>query len=201
MKINLPNDITPKDFFNIFLPEQFQNLKNEITLPPFIFDIGVEISGQGGGYWTLSYNNQNFSVLDGVPDEPFLSVCFDIELWDRFFKLVKNSYFFDFSPLNSELFRKKMTQDKINKLKKEHGAIDIIVNEFEYDNNIHSFNFQIKIGDPLDRDPLITINLSHDDIKNLEKEKNIISLITSKKLNIDGDLRYLMKIASLVILN
>lgn len=201
MKINLPNNTIPKDFFNNFLPEQFQNLKNEIILPPFIFDVGIEISGQGGGYWTLSYNNQNFSVLDGVPDEPFLSLCFDMVLWNKIFKLVKNSYFFDLALFNNELFRKKMTQDKINKLKKEHGSINIIVSNFEYDNIVYSFDFQVKIGDPLDRDPSITINLSHDDIKNLEKEKNIISLITSKKLNIDGDLRYLMKIASLIILN
>ncbi len=201
MKIEVPINITLKDFFDNFLQQQFQNLKNEITLPPFIFDIGVEISGISGGYWTLSYNNRSFLVLQGVPDEPLFSVCFDIILWEKVSKLLNGSYFFNLNFLNSDLIKKKLTQEKINKLKVEHGAINIIVNDIEFKGNLYSFDFKFKIGDPLDRDPLITINLSNEDIKNLQKESNIISFITSKKLNIEGDLRYLMKIASIIMLN
>ncbi len=197
MEITIPKNITPKEFFEEFLPVQYAKLDSQLKLP-LNFVAGAEISGKGGGDWSIEYDNGDIDVTRGTPDEPLFTVSVDIEEWQHAINNDLTSVFFTTAEQDNTLIR-LLTQKKIEKLKQEHGTINIKINSVEYEGAVFDFNFKILIGEPLDVDPSLTINISQDDFNKIkENPQNLYKLISSNTLNTSGDFRYLMKLATMI---
>lgn len=197
MEIKIPKEIKPKEFFEEFLPKEYEKLDSQLKLP-LNFVSGAEILGKGGGDWSIEYDNGNIDVTHGTPDEPLFTISINIENWQKAIDNNLTSVFFTTSELDSTLI-KMLNQKKIEKLKQEHGTINIKINSVKYEGSIFDFNFSILIGEPLDVDPSLTINISQDNFNKIkENPQNLYKLISSNTFNTSGDFRYLMKLATMI---
>jgi hypothetical protein len=92
-----------------------------------------------------------------------------------------------------------LNQKKIERLKQEHGKINITIDSVEYLGEVFDFNFTILIGEPLDVDPSLSIKILQEDFNKIkENPQNLYKLISSNTLNTSGDFRYLMKLATII---
>ncbi len=73
--------ISPKEFFEGWLPKTF----GEITLPPGSEEIdtklGVKLSGDGGGEWVFHLNRGNLEVHAGPRDEAAFTLVQSVDDW------------------------------------------------------------------------------------------------------------------------
>jgi len=197
MEIIIPKDITPKEFFEEFLPKEHRKLDSSLMLQ-LNFIIGAEILGKNGGDWSIEYDNGEIEVLRGTPDEPLFTISLDIEEWQRAIDNNLTSIFFSGSELDKSML-KLLNQNKVNRLKNEHGTINIVIDSLEFEGEVFDFKFSILIGEPLDGDPSLTINVSQDVFNKIrENHQNLYKLISSNALNTSGDFRYLMKLATMI---
>ena len=197
MEIIIPKNITPKEFFENFLPSEYEKIDSSLK-PSLIFNAGAEILGQGGGDWSIEYNNGNLKVKRGIPDEPLFTISIKKEQWNKALDNNLTSIFFTTTEIENNII-KLLTQAKIDKLKKEHGKINIKVGSIQYEGETINFEFSLLIGEPLDSDPSLTININQKDFENIKNNPlDLYKLISSQKLNTQGDFRYLMKLATIV---
>jgi len=197
MEIIVPKNIMPKEFFEDFLPKEHAKVDNMVKLP-LTFVLGAEILGKNGGDWSLEYDNGEIDVLRGTPDEPLATVSINIEEWHRAVDNNLTSVFLTPPDANNTIF-KLLNQKKIDKLKNEHGKINISIDSIEFEGEVFDFKFSILIGEPLDNDPELSLKLSQKDFNMIkENHQNLYKLISSKTLNTSGDFRYLMKLATIV---
>ena len=200
-KISIPEKIEPKEFFEEFLLQEFNRVKDQLLLLPLNFIIGVEILGRRGGDWSIEYEEGDVFVFKGTPDEPFFTVSVEYDEWEKALSLGVGDLFFDILAADKDYAQKLITQKKIDKLKREHGRFDIKIEKIKINDIDVDFNFSILLGEPLDRDPKVSVTINQRDF-NLIKEnyKNIYQLISKKSLNISGNFNYLMKIVTTVFL-
>jgi hypothetical protein len=197
MEIVIPKNITPKEFFEDFLPKEYQKLDSTLKLP-LNFTVGSEVTGKGGGDWGIDYDNGEIDVYRGTPDEPLFTVSVDIKEWQRAIDNNLTSVFFTAAELDNNMV-KLLNQKKIERLKQEHGKINITIDSVEYLGEVFDFNFTILIGEPLDVDPSLSIKILQEDFNKIkENPQNLYKLISSNTLNTSGDFRYLMKLATII---
>jgi hypothetical protein len=201
MKVIIPENITPKEFIEEFLPSEYKKIKNELPLLPLNFILGVEILGRKGGDWSIEYEEGDVFVFKGTPDEPFFTFSVEYEEWEKALNLGIGEFFFDILAVDKDYAQKLISQKKIDKIKNEHGKFNITIEKIEINGVVVNFDFSILLGEPLERDPKVNIIINQNDF-NLIKEnyKNIYQLISKKSLNITGDFNYLMKIITTIFL-
>jgi len=197
MEVKIPKDITPKEFFEEFLPKEYEKFDSQLKLP-LNFVAGAEILEKGGGDWSIEYDNGKIDVTRGTPDEPLFTISINIKEWKRAIDNNLTSIFFTTAELDNSVV-KLLNQKKIEKLKQEHGTINITIDSVEYEGAVFDFNFSILIGEPLDVDPSLSIRISQNDFNKIkENPQNLYKLISSNTLDTSGDFRYLMKLATIV---
>ncbi len=197
MEIKIPDNISPKDFFEEFLPKEHAKLNKDLFFP-MEFSTGIEVLGLGGGDWTIEYNHGKLEVFRGIPDEPLFTFSIDISEWKKANDHNLTSIFFSKKQIDNQIM-KSLNQKKVDKLKLEHGKINIKVDNVKHKEEIFMFSFSIIIGEPLDSDPELSIVINQkqfDSIK--ENPQDIYKMISSNNLNTSGDLRYLMKLATII---
>jgi len=201
IKITIPENIKPKEFFEDFLLEEFNRVKDQLLLLPLNFIVGIEILGKKGGDWSIEYEEGDVFIFRGTPDEPFFTFSVEYDEWEKALNLGMGDLFFDILAVDKDYAQKLITQKKIDKLKNEHGRFNIKVEKIKINNVLVDFNFSILLGEPLDRDPKVSVTIDQNDF-NLIKEnyKNIYQLISKKSLNITGNFNYLMKIITTIFL-
>jgi len=201
MKVIIPENITPKEFIEEFLPSEYKKIKDELPLLPLNFVLGVEILGRKGGDWSIEYEEGDVFVFKGTPDEPFFTFSVEYEEWEKALSLGIGEFFFDILAVDKDYAQKLISQKKIDKIKNEHGKFNITIEKIEINGIVVNFDFSILLGEPLDRDPKVNVVINQNDF-NLIKEnyKNIYQLISKKSLNITGDFNYLMKIITTIFL-
>ena len=76
-----PSDITPQKFFEDWLPGQYAQLAEGIENPPPDITVNVDVTGDGGGQWTLSLAGGELTVASGqAPDAP-IGFVQSVEHW------------------------------------------------------------------------------------------------------------------------
>jgi len=197
MEIKVPSNIGPKEFFEEFLPKEYQRIKETVKLP-LNFNAGAEILGKGGGDWSLIYDNGNLKVKRGIPDEPLFTLSIKTEDWKKAIDNDLTSIFISSTDTNN-LILKYLTQNKIDRIKNEHGKINVTVDNIAYEGEIFNFKFSIIIGEPLAKDPELSLKITKKEFEEIRKNpQNLYKLISLNQLNIEGDFRYLMKLATMV---
>ncbi len=201
MITEIPMNITHKEFFLDFIIKQHELLKTKIIPLNLEFEIGIEISGSNGADYSIIYNNGNLKTQRGTADSPLFTLSFDNNEWNKFLELKLYNIFIDVDKLNKIHSKVLITQPKVDKLKNEHSFLVFKLNDVLINNINQSFDFSINIGQPIETDPKITFNLSQKDIDLIKEQKsNLQSLIMGKKINVQGDVMFLVKLATIVLL-
>lgn len=75
-----PSDIAPAEFFENWLPAEYRRLRADLPAPPDA-TVSVELSGDGGGAWSLSLSGGDLSVASGAADNANIAVKQSVEDW------------------------------------------------------------------------------------------------------------------------
>lgn len=76
-----PKDITPADFFCEWLPKEYERLRPGIATPPPDAVIRIDLTGDGGGTWTLSVKSGALTVTPSATSTPNIAVTQAVEDW------------------------------------------------------------------------------------------------------------------------
>ena len=76
-----PSDITPADFFENWLPGQYQTVRAGLAQAPPDAVIGVALSGEGGGDWTLTLASGDLSVAASASDAAQIAIKQSVPDW------------------------------------------------------------------------------------------------------------------------
>lgn len=127
-QMEIPKNISPKDFFEKFVPEQFE--KNKGLLPQETRSLSVtaviELKGDQGGIWTICMSKGNISISPGDSPDRIVKVVQSVADWrsaisgERGFKV-------DMTNIGSANMGGQavapMSQEKIDQLKDIEGAL------------------------------------------------------------------------------
>ncbi len=200
MITEIPINITHKEFFLDFIIKQHNLLKTKINPLNLEFEIGIEISGANGADYSIIYNNGNLNSQKGTADNPLFTLSFDNNEWNKFLELKLYNIFVDVDKLNKIHSKILITQSKIDKIKNEHCSLVFKLSDVLINNIIQTFDFSINIGQPIETDPKITFDLSQKDIDLIKDNRNNLqNLIMGKKINVQGDVMFLIKLATIVL--
>lgn len=76
-----PKDITPQAFFETWMPSEYNRIKSELRQTPPDLTVRVELSGDGGGVWTLAIKGGAFQVTSGNAGDAQLVLKQSVEDW------------------------------------------------------------------------------------------------------------------------
>ncbi len=76
-----PSDITPKEFFENFVPKEFERVAAASAASSPDMSAEVTLSGDGGGTWTLALSGGKLNVTAGAADSPDVAVTQSVEDW------------------------------------------------------------------------------------------------------------------------
>lgn len=76
-----PSDITPKDFFETWLPAEYQRLRASAAAPPPDLSAQIRLDGEGGGTWTLTLAGGALAVSAGPADRADIAVEQSVQDW------------------------------------------------------------------------------------------------------------------------
>lgn len=76
-----PKDITPQAFFETWMPSEYNRIKSELRQTPPDMTVRVELSGDGGGVWTLAIKGGAFQVTSGTTGDAQLVLKQSVEDW------------------------------------------------------------------------------------------------------------------------
>ena len=77
----IPEDITPRDFYQTLLVNLFAARGANASLKGFDTSVRVVVSGDGGGTWTIRLRDGVFSVARGPEANPFVTLSQTREDW------------------------------------------------------------------------------------------------------------------------
>ncbi len=78
-----PRDITPQEFFESWLPAEYERLRgldSNLPAPPDA-TVNIALDGDGGGTWTLTMADQKLSVISGATAEPTIGIALGVDDW------------------------------------------------------------------------------------------------------------------------
>ncbi|ACY17446.1 hypothetical protein Hoch_4957 [Haliangium ochraceum DSM 14365] len=76
-----PSDITPKDFFENWLPAEFERLKGSAAAPPPDLTAQIHLEGEGGDTWQLALRGGQLSVSTEPASAPEIAITQSVEDW------------------------------------------------------------------------------------------------------------------------
>lgn len=76
-----PSDISPAEFFESWLPAEYQRTSSALTSKPPNAVIGIELSGEGGGAWTLTLEDGALTVTAAAADNANIALRQSVEDW------------------------------------------------------------------------------------------------------------------------
>lgn len=191
-RIEIPRDITPTDFFLKFLPEQFEKTKNKLSeeAKRIYFIMSFEITGEGGGKWTLKIDRGNFFLYEGEDNEANLRIIQTIEDWNASMTGDKGLKW-DLPLIEGKGF--SLSQQKIDKLKAVNGSITFKVENAQKGD----WEIKIKLGKFFNSGNECEIVLSHEDLKTIKRgQLNPQVAFLTGKIRIKGSMALIMKVAS-----
>ncbi|MBI3073220.1 MAG: SCP2 sterol-binding domain-containing protein [Deltaproteobacteria bacterium] len=80
-ELTIPEDITPRDFYQSLLANLFSARGPNATLKGFDTSVRAVVSGDGGGTWTIRLRDGAFSVARGPEANPFVTLHQTREDW------------------------------------------------------------------------------------------------------------------------
>ncbi len=201
MNIEIPKNISINDFFNEFIVDTFNKFKDEFYLLDLEFRVGVEILGAGGSDWCITYNSGELEVEESIADDPFFTLRLDIKDWELALKMGLGDFLLGVVNFDVDFSKKLISQDKINRVVKENGSINIYLEDILINDDKLNMNFGIIFGEPLDVDPSVDIKLDQRTFNLILNDyKNIYQLISKKEIELSGDFAFLMKILTIIFL-
>jgi len=198
-RLEIPKDISPKDFFEKFVPEQFE--KNKGMLPEPVKAVSASmvfnLTGDQGGAWTIRLDKGNLRVSEGDDPDRTVKVIQSVSDWrgaisgERGFRL-------DLPGAGGGAGAgmpqgSPMTQDKIERLKTIEGAIMFRLTDKEKGD----WAITVQFGKSAKETPDCTISMSGDDAKAMRKGNlNPQMAFMSGKIDIKGDLGFAMQVGT-----
>lgn len=76
-----PRDITPKDFFESFLPKEYDRLKPSGGPTPPNIKVETRLEGEGGGTWVLTLANGALTVSAGSVADADITLMQSVDDW------------------------------------------------------------------------------------------------------------------------
>lgn len=76
-----PSDIAPAEFFENWFPAEYRRLRADLPAVPPDAVITVELSGDGGGAWSLTMNGGELSVVKSAADNANITIRQSVEDW------------------------------------------------------------------------------------------------------------------------
>lgn len=76
-----PSGISPKEFFESWLPAEFERVRSELKTTPPDATTCVELTGNGGGVWTLSMARGALTVTPTRTDPANITLKLSAEDW------------------------------------------------------------------------------------------------------------------------
>lgn len=76
-----PSDIAPADFFENWLPTEYQRMRADLPAPPPDAVINVELSGDGGGAWALALADGELSVASAAAADANIVIRQSVDDW------------------------------------------------------------------------------------------------------------------------
>jgi hypothetical protein len=76
-----PTDSSPAEFFESWLPAQYEQVASELQRTPPDAIICVELSGEGGGAWTLSLSGGKLGVTATASDAANITLRQSVDDW------------------------------------------------------------------------------------------------------------------------
>lgn len=194
-KIEIPKDILPADFFLKFLPEQFDKTKDKLSdeAKKIYFIMSFEITGEGGGKWTLKIEHGNFYLYEGEDAEANLRIIQSIDDW-RSSMIGEKGLKWDLPLIDGKGFT--LSQDKIEKLKMVKGTINFKVEGHQKGD----WGITAKLGKVFNSEDECEIVLSHEDLRAIRRgQLNPQIAFLTGKIRVKGSMALIMKVASCFI--
>lgn len=76
-----PSDITPRDFFESFLPKEYERLKPSGGPTPPSLKLQIQLEGDGGGTWVLALANGALTVSPQAIADADITVTQSVDDW------------------------------------------------------------------------------------------------------------------------
>lgn len=76
-----PSDITPRDFFESFLPREYERLKPSGGPTPPSLKLQIQLEGDGGGTWVLALANGALTVSPQAIADADITVTQSVDDW------------------------------------------------------------------------------------------------------------------------
>lgn len=191
-KIEIPKDIMPADFFLKFLPEQFEKTKNKLSeeAKKIYFIMSFEITGEGGGKWTLKIEHGNFFLYEGGDPDANLRIIQSIDDW-RASMTGEKGLKWDLPLIDGKGF--SLSQEKIEKFKAVNGSITFKVESTQKGD----WEIKARMGKFSNTDTECEITLTHEDLRAIRKGQLSpqVAFLTGK-IRIKGSMALIMKAAS-----
>ncbi len=81
-RLRPPDDITPREFFTRWVPQAVEaDEQRRSQFADTRATLVFELTGEGGGVYTLYIADGSVRGVEGAADEPDLRVCVDRETW------------------------------------------------------------------------------------------------------------------------
>ena len=201
-KIEIPKDINPRDFFEKFIPEQFE--KNKDKLPEetksLSASMAFQINGEQGGVWTVKFDRGSLQISQGESPDRVVKIIQSINDWrdaisgERGFRLDLPGTAGESVTMQMGMGKgSTLTQERIERLRSLDGAIMFRLT----DPSKGDWAITVKFGSSEKAEPDCTISLKSEDAQAMRKgELNPQMAFMSGKIDIKGDLGLAMQIGT-----
>lgn len=198
-RLEIPKDISPKDFFERFIPEQFEKAKALLPDPVKALSASMvfSLTGDQGGAWTIKFNKGDLKIAQGDDPDRVVKIVQSVSDWRG---AISGERGFRFElpgaggggkgglPQGSP-----MTQEKIERLKSIDGAIMFRLTDKEKGD----WTVTVQFGKSSKDTPDCTISVASEDAKAMRKgELNPQMAFMSGKIDIKGDLGFAMQVGT-----
>jgi hypothetical protein len=182
-----PKDVTPKKFFEEWLPGQFEKVKALVM--PFAGEVNaamaIKVTGAGGGEWSCGLSAEGLKVESGLREDAVVTLV-----------------------LSEPNFREAVTgeppaADKIPALiRRQLEALRQIQGMIEFrmeDAKSGDFTVRIKFAGPMKDEPDAGVSLAREDAEAISRgELNPQAAFMSGRMKISGDMMLLMQMTPLM---
>lgn len=187
----------PKEFFETDVPKLHAQVKDQISeaQKAVEFTVGVNLTGDGGGAWTLHISGGELTVTPGLGDGRDLTVHMDVAHWRA---AMHGSTGISAAGLNPENFDfSRLKPELAARVKQMNGNLAVQIK----DGDDEVFSVMVQFGANAPETPTATISMQEADAALMREGKMLPQqAFMAGKMKVTGDMNLVMQVGALQML-